>query len=325
MKRLFTLLVVICCIFGLSLSLTGCTDKATDFPTSTIENGYYNYIAGGNMACVNGSLYLNVKSGVLYIGTFKIDNDETKKLLKEDWNIDYSFTSPFMYQLNEKIYFTDADYNEFCLFDCDSDTLTEEKFEIKSVNGICYMSEDLTVWFSGDVLYHLIVKYKDNKEIKLEKSACSFTVYEDKIYFIDDNGSLYYNDPSLLSPECEFVSSLNQNGLLSKIIVCNGYCYFTDTGSEETEEGLYRYSFLDDKVELVLQQEVISMNVQGNKVYFATDKGVYVDDAVECKKLTSKKATELYVFDDEWVYLYNSDKGVVHRVSNDGTKIQVID
>ncbi len=324
MKRLYTLSVAIILLLSIALSLSGCADKATDFPISTVENGYYNYLAGGNMACVDDNLYVNIIGGIIYLGTYKENSTGTTKLFTKEIDADYSVNAPIMYQINNDIYFTDADYSEFRLYDCDKDLLTEETLEIKSVNGVCYMSEDLSVWFSDDEIYHLIVKYKDNKEVKLEKSASSFTVYDDKIYFITDNGALYYNDPSTLKSECEFVSRLNDNGLLPKMLICNGYCYFTDTGTEDAQKGVYRYSFEKDTVELVLDQEVISMNMQGNKVYFATEKGVYVDDSVECTKFTSKKATELYVFDDEWIYLYNQEKGLIHRVSADGTKTQLI-
>ncbi len=325
MKKLFVLFVTSVLLLGISLSLTGCIDIATDFPTSTIENGYYNYIAGGNMACVDDSLYLNRLGGSIYLGTNKYTQEEAVRLFPEKIEFDLFVDYPSMYQLEDKLYFIYPESTEFRLFDCSSDSFTEETIDFESNYGIYYVSEDLKISMTYDGTDNLKFKYKDNEEVTLDKPASTFTVYDNKIYFITQKGALYYDDPSQLKSECEFVSRLNDNGLLPKMLICNGYCYFTDSGTSDTKEGVYRYSFEKDTVELVLDQEVISMNMQGDKVYFATEKGVYVDDSVECTKFTSKKATELYVFDDEWIYLYNQDKGLIHRVSNDGTQTQLID
>lgn len=324
MKKLFLLFLACFLLLSISVTLTACTDKATDFPVSTVENGYYNYIAGGNMACVDDNLYVNIKGGILYLGTYKENSTGTSKLFTKEIDADYSVNSPSMYQSDDKLYFISPESTKFRLFDCSSDSFTEETIDFESY-GICYVSEDLKISMTYDATDNLKFKYKDNEEVTLDKPASAFTVYDDKIYFITQKGALYYNDPSRLKSECEFVSRLNDNGLLPKMLICNGYCYFTDTGTSDTKEGVYRYSLGKDTVELVLDQEVISMNMQGDKVCLATEKGVYVDDSVECTKLTSKKATELYVFDDEWIYLYNQEKGLIHRVSSDGTRTQIID
>lgn len=325
MKKFLALLITSLLLFSIILQLTGCTDKATDFPKSTVENGYYNYIAGGNMACVDDTLYMNIKGDAVYLGTYKQNSTGTTKLFTKDTDADYSVNSPSMYYLEDKLYFIYPESTVFRRFDCDSETFTEETIDFDPNYEIYYLSEDLKIFMTYDDTDNLKFKYKDNKEVTLDKPAFAFTVYDNKIYFITQKGALYYNDPSALKSECEFVSRLNDNGLLPQMLICNGYCYFTDTGISDTKEGVYRYSFEKDTVELVLDQEVVSMNMQGDKVYFATEKGVYVDDSIECTKLTSKKATELYVFDDEWIYLYNQEKGLIHRVSNDGTQTQIID
>ena len=324
MKRLYVLFVAIILLLSITLSFSGCADKATDFPVSTVENGYYNYLAGGNMACVDDSLYVNIIGGIIYLGTYKENSTGTTKLFTKEIDADYSVNSPSMYQSDDKLYFISPESTVFRLFDCSSDSFTKETIDFE-LYGIHYVSEDLRISMTYDATDNLKFKYKDNEEVTLDKPASAFTVYDNKIYFITQKGALYYNEPSTLKSECEFVSRLNDNGLLPKMLICNGYCYFTDTGTEDAKEGVYRYSFEKDTVELVLDQEVISMNMQGNKVYFATEKGIYVDDSIECTKLTSKKATELYVFDDEWIYLYNQEKGLIHRVSNDGTQTQIID
>lgn len=324
MKRLYTLSVAIIILLSTTLSLSGCADKATDFPISTVENGYYNYLAGGNMACVDDSLYLNRLGGSIYLGTNKHTQEEAVRLFPGKIEFDIFVDYPSMYQSDDNLYFIYPESTEFRRFDCDSDSFTEEAIDFDSNYGIYYLSEDLKISMTYDATDNLKFKYKDNEEVTLDKPASAFTVYDDKIYFITDNGALYYNEPSTLKSECEFVSRLNDNGLLPKMLICNGYCYFTDTGTEDAQKGVYRYSFEKDTIELVLDKEVISMNMQGDKVYFATEKGIYVDDSVECTKFTSKKATELYVFDDEWIYLYNQEKGLIHRVSTDGTKTQLV-
>ena len=323
MKRLYVLFVAIIILLSTTLSLSGCADKATDFPVSTVENGYYNYLAGGNMACVDDNLYVNIIGGIIYLGTYKENSTGTTKLFTKEIDVDYSVNSPSMYQSDDKLYFISPESTVFRLFDCSSDSFTEETIDFE-LYGIHYVSEDLRISMTYDATDNLKFKYKDNEEVILDKPASAFTVYDDKIYFITQKGALYYNDPSTLKSECEFVSRLNDNGLLPKMLICNGYCYFTDTGTEDAQKGVYRYSFEKDTVELVLDQEVLSMNMQDDKVYFATEKGVYVDDSVECTKFTSKKATGLYVFDNEWIYLYNQEKGLIHRVSADGTKTQLV-
>ncbi len=325
MKRIFSFLLMVTLLFSIGASLSGCTQIASDFPISIVENGYHNYMAGGNMASVDGSLYLNLIADVLYMGTFKVSSDTNDLLLDDHINFDVFVDAPSIYQLGDELYFTDLVYSEFYMFDKADDTLADEALDFNLGLGICYMSEELEVCMSSDQEY-LLVKYKDNDEIALDETVSAFDVYDGKIYFINHDGWLFVNDPSKLQAESEFISELNSNGVLTKMLVCNGYCYFTDSGSDESggKDGLYRYSLENGTVELVLQQEVLSMNVQGDKVYFATEKGVYVDDSKTCEKFSSKKAHEIYVFDDEWIYLYNTKKGKILRVSNDGTIIEKI-
>ena len=326
MKRISVIVLLLIMLISLCISLVGCTETATDFTDNTIENGYYNYLSGGNMASVDNSLYINVVTDSLYMGTYKVDNDGTDLLFEEKIPVDYSVNAPCMYQLGDDVYLTDPDYTSFYLLDSEKDLLTDEKLNINMGLGLCYFSDDLTVCID-DHEKPLLVKYKENDEIRLEETVSSFTVYEDKIYFICDDGYLYVNDPSKLTSECELVSELNGNGSLTKMLVCDEYCYFTDSGSlvSDGKAGLYKYSFEKDSVEMVLQLEVLSLNVQDEKVYIATDKGVYVDDSSECTRFSKIKTDEIYVFDDEWIYLYNGENGKAFRVSNDGAKTQKID
>ena len=328
MKRVVAYVLVFSLLLSVTLSLTGCAEKATDFSDSTIDNGYYNYMAGGNMASVDGYLYLNLIADVLYMGTFKVSSDKNDLLLDDHINFDIFEDAPSIYQLGDDLYFTDPDYTEFYkfyMFDKKTDSLSDEALDFNLGLGVCYMSEELDVCMSND-REHLLVKYKDNDEIALDETVSAFDVYDNKIYFINHDGWLFVNDPSKLETESEFLSELNYNGVLTKMVVCNGHCYFTDSGSDASsgEDGLYRYSLENDTIELVLQEEVLSMNVQGDKVYFATEKGVYVDDSKNCEKFSNKKAHEIYVFDDEWVYLYNTEKGRVIRISSDGSVTQKI-
>lgn len=325
MKRVVAYVLIFSILLSVTLSLTGCAEKATDFPDSTIDNGYYNYMAGGNMASVDGSLYLNLIADVLYMGTFKVSSDTNDLLFDDHMNFDIFEDAPGIYQLGDELYFTDLDYSEFYMFDKADDTLADETLDFNLGLGICYMSEELDVCMSSD-REHLLVKYKGNDEIALDETVSAFDVYDGKIYFINHDGWLYVNDPTKLESECEFLSELNYNGVLTKMLVCNDYCYFTDSGSDASggEDGLYRYSLETGAIELVLQEEVLSMNVQVDKVYFATEKGVYVDDSKNCAKFSNKKAHEIYVFDDEWIYLYNIEKGKVIRISSDGSVTQKI-
>lgn len=326
MKRVFAYILIFSLLLSVTVSLTGCAKKATDFPESTIDNGYYNYIAGGKMASVDGSLYLNLIADVLYMGTFKVSSDTNDLLLDDHINFDAFVDAPSIYQLGDELYFTDSDCTEFYMFDKATDSLSDEALDFNLGLGVCYMSEELEVCMSSNQ-EHLLVKYKDNDEIALDETVSAFAVYDGKIYFINHDGWLYVNDPTKRESECEFLSELNYNGVLTKMLVCNGDCYFTDSGSDASggEDGLYRYSFETGAIELVLQEEVLSMNVQGDKVYFATEKGVYVDDSKNCEKFSNKKAHEIYVFDDEWIYLYNTEKGKVFRVSSDGEVTEKID
>lgn len=306
-------------------SLSSCAKEAVDFSEEvTIDNGYYNYISGGNLAYINNSLYVVKIADIWYIGSYKVNNDGVKSLFDENLIMDYLFTAPSMYQYDDNLFLYNPLENAFYPYDCKENKLNENAMNIQSGNGICYYSEDLRVSFDYEA-EHLIVKYQDNEAFQLDTGVSSFCVYEGKIYFISNKGWLYFNDPSLLNPESEFVSYLNQNGPLTKIMMCDGYCYYTDDGSEVSKykPGLYRYSFENDTSELVIQKEILSLNQRDNTVYFATQNGIYSADKNGCTKISGIKTEELYIFGDDWIYT-NDNNGNIFRLSNDGKVVEKI-
>ncbi len=222
MKRIYTLSVAIILLLSITLSLSGCADKATDFPVSTVQNGYYNYLAGGNMACVDDSLYLNRLGGSIYLGTNKHTQEEAIRLFPEKIEFDIFVDYPSMYQSDDNLYFIYPESTEFRRFDCDSETFTEETIDFESNYGIYYVSEDLKISMTYDATDNLKFKYKDNEEVTLDKPASAFTVYDNKIYYITQKGALYYNDPSLLESECIFISRLNDCDYVTQMLICNG-------------------------------------------------------------------------------------------------------
>lgn len=311
--------------FLVVINLSGCKNETLVFNEEvTIDNGFYNYISGGNLAYINNSLYIVKNTDMLYIGSYRINNEGTRSLFDDSAIIDFSFTAPSMYQCVDSLFLYYPENRRYYLYNCEENKLSENALNFQSGNGVSYISEDLCLYFTDDA-EHLMVKYKDNEAFQLDTCVLSFCVYEEKIYFISDKGWLYFNDPSLLNPECVFVNSLNQNGILSKIIVCDGYCYYTDDGSEKSnfKPGLYRYSFKNDISELVIQKNILSLNQHKNTVYFATQNGIYFVNENECKKISEIATEELYIFGDRWIYT-NDNNGNIFRLSEDGKVLEKI-
>ena len=331
--RSISCIIILCLLF--TSFLTGCSKedyaKISDAVPAinyhekiTIDNGYYNYKAGGHFACVGDSLYVVLLSDVWYVGAYKINSEGQKSLTDSFAVFDWSFTAPQFYQVDDRLYLYNHADGRMYEYDCEKDKITDQTLHTNENESIGYLSDDLCLYLL-DETEQLKVRYRDNESVVLDEKGWEFCVDDGKIYFISNRGWLYVNDPASLNSKCEFISYLNDTGHVPGIAVCQGYCYFLDIGSEMTggDSALCRYSFLSKKTELVMKGDVLSLNRHHDTVYFAMKSGVYAADKDGCRKLCDVKAEEVYIFGDEWIYM-SDNQGTISRVSQDGKRIEKI-
>lgn len=310
-------------MISITIILSGCTSTAESFDSQQIDNGYNNSLAGGNMAYINNSLYLVYNSGdVLNIGTYKINNNGVECIF-ENAEADDIFTAPRLYQYNNQLYSVDCDKSAVLKYDSTEKKFLLSEFSIKPCSDKVYISDDLLVWYS-DTEGTLNVKYKNSNEYTLDKQVYSYYVSDNVIYFMDCNGLLYSNDVTS-GGDSKFINKLNDYST-EIMSVCNGYCYYTYDGNNlsDYKSGLYRYSFTDDKSELILEEEVFGLNTYDDKMYIASESGIYADNGSNCQKFSDIVTKEIYILDNEWIYT-NDNSGNIFRISIDKKSVEKID
>lgn len=317
--------IVVLLFILITLSLISCENisKATSFDSKAINNGYNNYIAGGNIAYQNNNLYVNFLShNYKTLGTYKFSKNGVQQIFTENNSIgDYSINHPFFYQTDNNIYVINN--GSFMEYDNSKNELTQIKLNYDSFSNTSYFSEDLTVIEDDNGIH---VKSKDNYEYTIDDQFYKFYVYKNKIYLINFDGYLYYNDITKKNPDCVFLNDLTKTQC-DLFEVCGDYIYFYSNTSDydEYETGLYRYSIIENKFDIILSGEINCLNSFNDQMYFSTNNGIYKDDIKEISKLTSRSAKEIYLLDEEWIYAIQNDAGNVYRISLDGKKIEMID
>lgn len=298
--------------------LCSCTaERAAVFDSKSIDNGYNNYLAGGNMAYKDNNLYVNfISDGYKALGTYKFNNDGVSQVLSGESVIgSYAFEVPEFYQLGNKIYAID---DRVYIYDEAEDKLTESEY-----GGIYdYISEDLSVVKDGN---ELTVKYKDKPGYTIE-NVYDFYVAGNIIYSVNYDGWLYRNDVTEGNSKSTFMNYLTES-YTRFLHVCgdNVYFYLDAANYDEHETGLYCYSIAEDSYKLILKGEVNCLNSFGDVLYIAAKNGIYRYNAGEPEKITSRGAKEIYLLDEDWIYAVQNDAGNVYRVSLDGEKMEMID
>lgn len=326
-------LLSITLLLSLAFTLSACNNmkRAETFNSTQINNGYNNYLAGGKMAYLNNELYVVYNTDtVMSLGTYKVNNNGAKLILKNDDNqgaVDGkpALETPEFYQINDEIYVSDIMHEDFEKYDVETDTLVEADFDVAN-----YVTENLslTMLRPEDDYPALKVKYKGNEEYIIDEPVFDYCVCDDMIYFVNYDYRLFKNNPADGSPKSEFLSYLTE-GCVSKLHAFDGYIYFNNDAKDyfdETKTGLYIYSIADNSLKHILEREINCLNSYNGKLYIAADDGVYVAKPnAECKKISNLKASEIYILDTEWIYLLDDENGKIYRITPDGKNSEILD
>ena len=321
MKRIFSIIisvVILCCC------LSSCFyNKAGDFTAKFVDNGYNNYNAGGDMAYVDGTLYINSVNRFMNKKNSVLINGKEVKSLFASNDFD-SYLLPIMvmrqYYINGKHYMVRK--GELLEWNDSKGDFVPTETEFNNILDCPYIDNDLQVWHDGK---GICVKYKDNKKYIITMFCYEYHVSDNKIFIIDTDGWLYINDVTKGSPECYLESKLMRESTYEENISCNDYFYygFYPGIGRQDKKGLYAYSLNDKKYRLVVEGEVKSLNAYNNAVYAAMGDGIYKVVKDNSQRISGISAEEIYILDEKWVYAMNY-YGEVYRVSQDGVETEKV-
>ncbi len=315
------LLAVFCFIMHI-ICLTGCksNNHTIDFSATAVDNGYYNYVAGGRLVFINHKLYYVAVHNNLrcYDNTYIIDEQGNTETIDSDIIQSGSdFDVPRLYQYKDKLYINNYQ-QDFHNYEYHFDT---GKLTISNVNISDYYSEDFSAYSVWDNkgYFPITVECKGHEAYKIKRSN-SFTVFQGIIYFTSD-GNLYKKQPSA-DNKAERISMLNGDPWIR--LVNENFCYYVDADENNaTLDVLYRYSFDSKKQDKLYQGEVNSINTIGGYTFFSTKKGVFRDDGKSCEIISDIIAEGVYIVDDEWIYLTDRNENL-YRITRDGSKTEQI-
>lgn len=317
-------------IFSIVLLLLLCScsmSVAESFNYEGISNGQNNFLAGGKMAFKDNTLYLTTVSDfTLSSKTFAINNQGVT-LLNETKNVqDYIANTPVFYQTKDKIYICTDNWYEI-----DTKNNNFEKADSNVIYKLTeaeYSSDDLVI---QSVVYgkKFNVKYKNKKLYTVKQEYRDLCVGNDKIYFVDFNNGIYFNNPEIDNGNSQYLTDTLRD-YSSHLSACGGYVYYNavgdpkhDTG-KRADSGLYCYSEKDKAHTLVIQGDVNSINCFEDMLFVATQEGVYKCKKDKATKLCDEKADEIYILDKTWVYGLNNTTGKAFRVAQNGSITEVI-
>lgn len=308
----------------LLLSSTGCTKTAESFIAEEVENGFLNYLAGGNMVYFDNSVYLVCNAGdSVNIGTYKINDMGAEKIFEYS-QADYIFNTPRLYQYNNKLYNTRSKSGSIQKYNDTDKTFIDSELGIEMFSDTVYISDDLLVW-NSDSDGTLNVKRNNNQTVELNNKSSKFYVENNTIFFINSDGWLYSYDVKNPDGQTNFLNYLNED-IPDCIAICGDYLYYSFSGNNMSDykTGLYRYSFDNNTTELILEKDIYCLNTYSNKLYISTENGIYVYDENKCSKFSGIKATEIYIFDTEWLYT-NDNYGNVYRIGLNDNNTEKVD
>lgn len=328
MKKYIVLLLSILCIL---LSLSSCNSQkysvADKFDYSQIDNSFNNTLSGTNLAYLDNTLYC-----IYYInnyqleGIYSIDNSGCYKLIDGAKDLtSIASINPSFYNHASSLYMHNNLTNEF--FKLDKSKNEFISYDIESIIGTnvsygcdepLYWNDDLIIYYTGEDKKLAFVK-EGRDEVKVygvTGMPTKFYPYNNTLYMLNGYGWLYKTDMDNDNGRSEYLGELCDNGS-DFLLQCADYLYFVDD-----KLGLSRYSLKSEKVEQIIDCDVKAMNTYDNVVYYSSDDGFYSYNASgEIKKLTDLNAEEIYIFDTQWIYLYNTS-GNIYRVAQDGSTVE---
>lgn len=317
------LLLSLCC----ALCLCSCGQKsypmAESFNSPQIENSFNNNLAGARMAYANDTLYCSYYTNeVWFRGVYAINNNGCNVLIPGSKTISASdmFCNPLLFQYKNDLLLLDGFTNEYSVLDDNKEKLVTSDFDLNFWSTSVYLSDDLIIRFPGNSS-KLSVKKSGEDEFDLygiTGHPVAFYPCDNTVYVMNDSGWLYRTDINKDNGKCEYISELEEIRC-KYFLECGGYLYI-----DCYENGMYRYSIENGATEFIYQEKIDSMNSYEDMVYYSTKGGVFsCDTSGEINKLCNLRAEEIYIFDTEWIYLYNMC-GEIYRVSQNGDTVERI-
>lgn len=317
------LILALCCAVTFSSCAYKNYPSAVGFNSPQIENSFNNNLAGARMTYANSTLYCSYYTNeVWFRGVYAIDNSGSTVLVPGAKSISASdmYCNPFLIQYKNDLLLLDGFTNEYSVLDDNKEKLVTSDFDLNFWSTSVYLSDDLIIRFPESSAKLSVTKQGDEFDLYgITGHPVAFYPCDNIVYVMNDSGWLYQTDLNKDNGRCKFVSELE--GLrCNYFIECDGYIYV-----DCYEGGMYRYSLESGAIEFIYQEKINSMNSCDGAVYYSTNDGVYSCDVNgEINKLCGEKAEQIYIFDTEWIYLYNTKSGIYRVKQSGGTVEQIV-
>lgn len=314
--KIKTLILIIS--VALIVPLNGCMRTVWNddilFECESVNNTDNNIKSGGNIAYADYKLYISINDNLYEISNGKRNLIDTS-ILNIDNNPYGAVAHYFNY--NEELYAIPVsdDTHMLMKYDSKKNTFVESHMQINPNYGGIYLSDNLCVWkgYNWDEMY---VRY-DNEEYVLDDKTDCFSVYDNIVYYTTSDGELYLFDPKEEHPKSKFIHKL-ENSYVHEIYIIKDSCYYLGT------DGTYRYSFSENKTELISDYSVNSYSVLNDRLFISTENnGIYCVEEKQMKKISDISASSIYSFDKEYLYTYNVD-GNIYRIKIDNGKTEPV-
>lgn len=315
------LLLSLCC----ALCLCSCGQKsypmAESFNSPQIENSFNNNLAGARMGYKNNTLYCpKYYNEILFKGVYAVNSNGCEIVVEGDKTPTDLSCNPFFYEYDNDLIldniFTDERYKIQ-----GNHTLIPVDYDFYHYGTDIFVSDDYIIYYSDSATVNVKIKDKDEFPLLYVTSyPIAFYPYGDELYVMNGSGWLYKTNIYKDKGACEYISTMNNAGC-SFMQITGDYLYYA------AYSGLYRYSLNSGNsgdIETIDESEVISINSYDGTVFYSNKDGVFsCDESGEINKLCDLKAEEIYIFDTEWIYLYNKSGGV-YRVKQNGDTVERI-
>ncbi|MCQ4023227.1 MULTISPECIES: DUF5050 domain-containing protein [unclassified Ruminococcus] len=317
-KIILVLSVTICAVAFCSCAQQYPT--ASDFSAKEIENSYNNTLSGARMGYHNNTLYCpKYTNGGSFKGVYAVNNDGVEEIVECDDNILDWTCNPYFFEYNDNLYMenTFRDNDKYSRIDKNNKLIPIDN-DSYHYGEVMYLTDELKIYYYDALDIRVIVNDKDEFNLTAYTgTAAGVYPYGDELYVMNGLGWLYKTNIYEDNGVCEYISTLNDKGC--RVMEISGdYLYYS------SYHGMYRYDLKSEELKTIDISEITSMNTYNGTVFYANKDGVFsCNKKGEIKKLTDISNSSIYIFDTEWVYLYN-ESGIIYRVSQNGDAVETI-
>lgn len=314
--KIKTLIIII--VIALVVPLNGCAITTWNddilFECDSVNNTHNNIKSGGAIAYADYKLYIPFNNTL-----YEISNRKRRLIDTTTLNIDnnpYGSVAHY-FNYNDELYAVPVsdDIHMLMKYDSKKNKFVDSQMQINPHYDGLYLSDSLCVW-KGHNWYDLYVRYNNEEHIVDNKTDC-FSVYDDVVFYTTSDGRLYSFDPKEDNPKSKFINKL-ETSYVHEIYIIKDSCYYLGT------DGTYRYSFSENKTELISDYSVNSFSVLNDKLFLSTENhGIFCVDENQIKKISDISAASIYSFDKEYIYTYNVD-GSIYRIRVDSGEAEFI-